>query len=76
MRNGRAIAARSSQTEEIVSIVSSDPLLLFVPAQADHRQGRVASRGNAGDGRSRRLTMPRYRGKAKVDLQNQFIGAT
>ena len=25
MRNGRAIAARSSQTEEIVSIVSSDP---------------------------------------------------
>ena len=29
-------------------------------AQADHRQGRDASRRNAGDCRSRRLRTPRY----------------
>ena len=44
-----------------------------VPAQTDHRQGRDASHRSS-DRRSRRLTTPRYRGKAKVDLQNQFIG--
>src|SRR5437762_10639837 len=44
----------------------------FVPAQADHRQVRDAHR-RSGHRRSRRLKTPRYRGKAKVDLQSLVL---